>query len=98
MNEVKKLTLLDRIYNAVRAFQGKPVGSITYGLELKECSECGNKMKIVLYECDLEACGDECPNGFCHLTRDVSHAVNFEPVECVNGVVYYQEKREHKEE
>lgn len=40
MNKAKKTTLLDRFRDAIRAFNRKPIGSITYGLEIKECSKC----------------------------------------------------------
>lgn len=40
MKDVKKTTLWDRLRNAARAFKGKPVGSISFGLEVKRCSEC----------------------------------------------------------
>ena len=93
MIEAKKLSVTDRIYRAYQAFRGKHVGFVTMGYEPKKCSECGDKLKIVLYECDRECCGDECPNPECNMTRDVAHAVNFEPIECANGVVYYAEKK-----
>ena len=91
MTKPKKLTLLDRIRRAVRAFQEKPVGFLTYGMEIKKCCECEEKQRMVLYECDYMACGDECPNPFCHLTTDVRHAVNFEIMESERGVTYYKE-------
>ena len=40
MNKVKKTTLWDRLKAAARAFKGKPVGSLTFGLEIKRCDEC----------------------------------------------------------
>lgn len=36
----KKTTLIDRIRNAINAFRAKPIGSISYGVEVKRCSEC----------------------------------------------------------
>lgn len=36
----KKLTFMDRVRNAVKAFRGSPIGSITYGVDVKRCSEC----------------------------------------------------------
>lgn len=40
MNAVKKTTLIDRIRAAIKAFRGKPIGHLYYGLEIKECSKC----------------------------------------------------------
>lgn len=40
MNTVKKTTLLSRIRAAIKAFKGKPIGHLYYGLELKKCDEC----------------------------------------------------------
>ena len=40
MNTVKKTTLLSRFRAAIKAFRGKPIGHLCYGLELKECSKC----------------------------------------------------------
>lgn len=93
MIEAKKLSLSDRIHRAYQAFRGKHVGFVSYGVNVQRCDECEEKRRTILYECDREACGDECPNPECHLTLDISHAVNFEPIECPhNGVTYYEEK------
>ena len=40
MNKVKKTALWDRLRNAARAFKGKPVSSISFGLEVKRCDKC----------------------------------------------------------
>ena len=40
MNKVKKQTFLDRVKAGWRAFNRRPVGQITYGLEIKRCSDC----------------------------------------------------------
>lgn len=40
MNEVHKTTIKDRLANAIAAFKGQPLKSITYGVELKRCSKC----------------------------------------------------------
>lgn len=40
MNVVKKTTLIDRLKAAINAFRGKPIGSICYGLEIRECRKC----------------------------------------------------------
>lgn len=45
MNNINRTTLMDRIKNAVRAFQGKPIQSISLGLDVKRCDECE-------YKCD----------------------------------------------
>ncbi len=34
----------------------------------------------ILYVCDGEACGKECPNEDCHHTSNIEHAANFEKV------------------
>ena len=100
MNELKKLTFMDRLKNAAKAFMGKPVGSVTYAFELRKCSDCefNQNKHVVLYECDLESCGDECPNVMCRLTRDIRHAVNFEPEVAMGDVTYYVEKSRQKPE
>lgn len=40
MNEAHKTTIKDRLANAIAAFKGQPLKSITYGVELKRCSKC----------------------------------------------------------
>lgn len=40
MNQVKKTTFTDRIRNAWSAFRGKPVGSISVGVDVKQCDDC----------------------------------------------------------
>lgn len=40
MNRVKKTTFADRIRNAWRALCGKPVGSLTLGVNVKQCKDC----------------------------------------------------------
>ena len=40
MNKVKRTSLLDRLRAAGRAFIGKPAKSITFGVEVKRCSDC----------------------------------------------------------
>lgn len=40
MNKVKRLGILDRVRAARRAFMGKPSGHLTFGLEIKRCSDC----------------------------------------------------------
>lgn len=43
MNNMKRTTLMDRIKNAIRAFQGKPIQSISLGVDVKRCDECEYK-------------------------------------------------------
>lgn len=40
MNALKKRGLIDKLRDAVRAFNGVPVGSIVFGMEIKRCDEC----------------------------------------------------------
>ena len=40
MNNMKKHTFMDRIRGAGRALRGKPVGSISLGVEVKPCKDC----------------------------------------------------------
>ena len=42
-NKIKRTTLLDRLKNAIRAFQGKPIQSISLGIDIKRCDECEHK-------------------------------------------------------
>ena len=86
MNEIKKLTFMDRICNAIKAFKGKPIGSVTYGLEITECKNCDKLSRNILYYCDKEACGDECPNPECYLTTDIRHAFNFHEAPLNSGL------------
>ena len=74
---MKKRTLLDRIRDAIRAFRGKQIGSVTFGIDVKRCSECERNSEV-LYLCDGRACGGTCPNPDCHHTNDICHAKNFE--------------------
>ena len=43
MNTINQVTLMDRIKNAIRAFRGKPIQSISLGLDVKRCDECEYK-------------------------------------------------------
>lgn len=86
MKEPHVTTFMDRVRRAIRAFKGKPLGSLTFGVEVKQCKDCEFKhffenedpTKSVLYRCDGKACGAWCPNLNCDLTHDVKHARNFE--------------------
>lgn len=42
--EAHKTTLKDRIKNALAAFKGEPLKSITYGIEVKRCKDCTREM------------------------------------------------------
>jgi hypothetical protein len=46
MSKVKKTTLLDRIRDTVRAFQGKPKDTIDVGVRVHRCHECEYKQKV----------------------------------------------------
>lgn len=46
MNEVKPTTLGDRIRAAIRAFKGQPIGQLTFGVDIKKCSECEYKSLV----------------------------------------------------
>ena len=43
MNTINRITLMDRIKNAIRAFRGKPIQSISLGIDVKRCDECEHK-------------------------------------------------------
>lgn len=43
MNDTKQCTIVDRFKNAVRAFKGSPIGSLTYGVDIKLCDQCEYK-------------------------------------------------------
>lgn len=40
MLNLKKLTLIDRLKNSVKALKGKPIGSVNFGVNISKCSEC----------------------------------------------------------
>lgn len=46
MNEIKKRTLIDKCKDAYRAFRGKQLGSLTFGVDVKKCSECDYKNMV----------------------------------------------------
>ena len=43
MNEIKKLTLRERIQNAIKAFKGSQIGSLQLGVDVKRCDQCEYK-------------------------------------------------------
>lgn len=47
MNKLKVLTLKDRIRNAIKAFKGKEIGSIQFGVDVKRCDECEHKNSLI---------------------------------------------------
>lgn len=73
---MKKRTLLDRIRDAIWAFQGKQIGSVTFGVNVKKCSDC-DRNAGVLYLCDGKYCKQGCLNADCKHTNDILHAKNF---------------------
>ena len=42
-NKIKQTTLMNRLKNAVRAFRGRPIQSLTLGLDIKRCDQCDYK-------------------------------------------------------
>ena len=77
MNKVKKRTLIDKCRDAYRAFRGKQIGSLTFGIDVKKCSECEYRCGAdILYLCDRQACPN-CSYPLCNHTTDICHAVNF---------------------
>lgn len=78
MNTVKKRTLIDKFRDAYRAFRGKQIGSLTFGVDVRKCYECEYKHQDrILYLCDREACKN-CSYPMCKHTTDIRHAKNFE--------------------
>ena len=41
MNKIERTTFKDRICAAVRAFKGKPAEALHFGIDVKNCDECG---------------------------------------------------------
>lgn len=41
--KMKRTTILDRFKNAIQAFRGRPIESITLGLDIKRCDQCEYK-------------------------------------------------------
>lgn len=81
MSELYVTTFKDRINRAIKAFKGKPVGSISLGVDVKRCCDCeykGNSPHVgkVLYICDRRAC-KTCDGDLCTHTTDIRHAANF---------------------
>ena len=80
MNKIKKRTLFDKCRDAYRAFRGKQIGSLTFGIDVKKCSECDyKKQDQIWYLCDRKACPN-CSYPTCEYTTDIRHAKNFEYV------------------
>lgn len=66
MNEVHKTTIKDRIRNAVAAFRGKPLQSLTYGVEVRRCDKCERvDPNIIINEIEKEL--DESRNYGCEM-------------------------------
>lgn len=72
------MSLTSRLKSAAKAFFGKPVGSLRFGVELHKCAECDKKKpeNLVFYICDRNAC-NPCDNPDCKHTLDIQHAKNF---------------------
>lgn len=80
MNKVKKRTLIDKFRDAYRAFRGKQLGSMSFGVDVKKCWECDYRREAdILYLCDRQACPN-CSYPNCEYTTDIRHAMNFEYV------------------
>ena len=80
MTKIKKRTLFDKCRDAYRAFRGKQIGSLTFGVDVKKCSECDYRRGAdILYLCDQRACS-KCLYPECEYTTDIRHARNFEYV------------------
>lgn len=93
--EPKIRTFKDRIRDAIRAFKGSQIGSLTFGVEVKRCDGCEYKMESeprILYECDLEKC-EICNYPDCRYTNDILHAKNFH-----NEMGIFVEDRQEEEE
>ena len=84
MTEPKIRTLRDRIRDAIRAFKGKEIGAIHFGIDVKRCDKCEYRMgtdDVVLYLCDMKKdCSNVRTCSDCIHTRDIRHAKNFELV------------------
>ena len=80
MNKVKKRTLIDKCRDGYRAFRGKQLGSMSFGVDVKTCWECDYRRGAdILYLCDRQACPN-CSYPNCEYTTDIRHAMNFEYV------------------
>ena len=42
-NKIKRTTLMNRLKNAILAFRGRPIQSISLGIDIKRCDECEYK-------------------------------------------------------
>lgn len=101
-NNIKALTLFDRLRNAWNAFKGsddRKVGSLHFGLDIKRCDKCVNVIKPdVLYLCDRKYCFGGCENPECKHTHDINHAVNFKKCEGDSAPYYEELERPIREE
>lgn len=43
MREIKKTTFSERMRNAIRAFNGKPISTLYLGMDVKRCDRCEYK-------------------------------------------------------
>lgn len=83
MSEPYVTTFKDRVKRAIKAFKGDPVGSISFGVDVKRCSDCEYKNRHhvgrILYICDGRAC-KTCHSDFCRYTTDIRYAANFNAI------------------
>ena len=92
MTEIKKRTLIDKCKDAYRAFRGKQIGSLTFGIDVKKCHECEYKNQDrIWYLCDRQACKNGC-NPDCEHTSDIRHAKNFKDL--INNGTYWEVEHE----
>ena len=72
-------TFRDRIRDAIRAFKGKPIGSLTFGVDVRRCDKCEYRNGLdtqILYLCDREQC-EVCSYPECRHTPNIANAVGF---------------------
>lgn len=43
MNTIKHTTFLDRLNNAVKAFKGRPIATLYFGMDVKRCDQCEHR-------------------------------------------------------
>ena len=75
--ETERLTIGQRFRDAINAFRGKKVGSLQFGIDVKECNKCERTVPpSVMYLCDRKKCLI-CTYPRCKYTVDHRHAKNF---------------------
>lgn len=43
MNTINRITLMDRIKNVIRAFRGRPIQTLSLGVDVRRCDQCEYK-------------------------------------------------------